>query len=126
MEFHRQATDFLLTMYREFTDSNVIGFRIVPYNKKHFRSELYTYQSKFGQLEELHTQLKKDKFITIPGSGYTEFFGIAGGKNLETANTMMQVSETAKKGAITTAFKKANGNRKTTRVMLNKFIDLVA
>ena len=126
MDYHRQATDFLLTMYREFTDSNVIGFRIVPYNKKHFRSELYTYQSKFGQLEELHTQLKKDKFITIPGSGYTEFFGIAGGKNLETANTMMQVSETAKKGAITTAFKKANGNRKTTRVMLNKFIDLVA
>ena len=126
MQYHRQATDFLLTMYREFTDSNVIGFRIVPYNKKHFRSELYTYQSKFGQLEELHTQLKKDKFITIPGSGYTEFFGIAGGKNLETANTMMQVSETAKKGAITTAFKKANGNRKTTRVMLNKFIDLVA
>ena len=126
MEFHRQATDFLLTMYREFTDSNVIGFRILPYNKKHFRSELYTYSSKFGQIEELHTQMKKDKFITIPGSGYTKFFGIAGGKNLETANTMMQVSETAKKGAITTAFKKANGNRKTTRVMLNKFIDLVA
>ena len=70
--------------------------------------------------------MKKDKFITIPNSGYSEFFGIAGGKNLETANTTMQVADDAKKGAITNAFKKANGNRKTTRVMLNKFIDIVA
>ena len=119
------ATNFLLKMYREFTNSNVIGFRILPYNKRAFRNELYTYLD-WLKMDEKYSQMKKDKFITIPNSGYSEFFGIAGGKNLETANTTMQVADDAKKGAITNAFKKANGNRKTTRVMLNKFIDIVA
>ena len=119
------STNFLLKMYREFTNSNVIGFRILPYNKRAFRNELYTYLD-WLKMDEKYSQMKKDKFITIPNSGYSEFFGIAGGKNLETANTTMQVADDAKKGAITNAFKKANGNRKTTRVMLNKFIDMVA
>ena len=122
---YRETTDFLLRLYREFTNSDVIGFRILPYNKRQFRSELYNYLD-FLKVEEFFNLMKKDKFITIPNSGYSEFFGIAGGKNLETANTTMKVSDDAKKGAITSAFKKANGNRKTTRVMLNKFIDIVA
>ena len=122
---YRETTDFLLRLYREFTNSDVIGFRILPYNKRQFRSELYNYLD-FLKVEEFFSLMKKDKFITIPNSGYSEFFGIAGGKNLETANTTMKVSDDAKKGAITSAFKKANGNRKSTRVMLNKFIDIVA
>jgi hypothetical protein len=36
------------------------------------------------------------------------------------------VSSDAKKGAIRTAFKKANTKRKESRMMLAKFIDLVA
>ena len=42
MEYGRESTTFLLNMYNTFTSSNTIGFRILPYNKRHFRSEMWS------------------------------------------------------------------------------------
>ena len=126
MERRQDSTSFLLKMYNTFTESKSVGFRILPYNKRAFRTEISPYISTWNQGDEFYNTMKTDNFIIIPNSGYSKFFGIAGGKKLETANTSITVADDAKKGAITTAFKKANNNRKSTRVMLNKFIDIVA
>ena len=120
------VTSTLLKMFRDNTKSNAIGYRIVPLNKKRARSELYGFINDWAAFDKMWATMSKDKFIMIPNSGYTEFFAIQGGKNLETANTSIEVAEDAKKGAIRTAFKKANNNRKASRLMLSKFIDLVA
>jgi hypothetical protein len=78
------------------------------------------------EMDQLHSELKKNKFCTIPNSGYNKFFAIAGGKSLAVANTTIEVEDDAKVGAIRNAFKKANANRKTSRVLLSQFIDMVA
>lgn len=115
----------LLKMFRDRTGSNAIGYRIISMNRRSFASDLRHYVG-YNGADQLYTKIKKDKFVTVPNSGYTEFFVIAGGKNLEVANTSLEVSQDATKGQIRSAFKKANGNRKQTRVLLSKFIELVA
>jgi hypothetical protein len=120
----KNFTKALLEMFRDHTGSNAIGYRIVTMNKHRLRSELrHVGNEKF---EEIHKELKKDRFSTIPNQGYTEFFAIAGGKALEVANTTMEVASDASVAKIRSAFKKANGNRKSTRLLLTKFIELVA
>ena len=118
-------TNDLLLLLRENTQSNVIGYRIMPKNKRTGRRS-FGYSIGYRDFEALWTKLRKDKFISIPNSGYSEYFGISGGADLNTANTNIEVSSDAKKGAIRTAFKKANTKRKESRVMLAKFISLVA
>ena len=120
------VTNVLLRRLRDRTNANVIGYRILPLNKRSMYSNLSGYVRDYNKIDEMHTALKKERFITIPNSGYSEFFAIAGGRSLATSNGEIQVAEDASKGQIRTAFKKANKGRKESRVMLSKFIDMVA
>jgi hypothetical protein len=119
-------TKALLEMFRDHTGSNAIGYRIVGMNRRSLFSDLRGAGLDYGQIEAKHKELRKQKFITIPNSGYSKFFAIAGGKNLEVANTSMEVADDASKGQIRNAFKKANGNRKSTRLLLSQFIEMIA
>jgi len=120
------VTNVLLRRLRDRTNANVIGYRILPLNKRSMYTNLSGYVRDYSKIEEMHNALKKERFITIPNSGYSEFFAIAGGRSLATSNGEIQVAEDASKGQIRTAFKKANKGRKESRVMLSKFIDMVA
>jgi hypothetical protein len=121
-----EHTKRLLEMFRDHTQSNAIGYRIVGVNKRHLMSDLRGKGLSYMEMDQLHSELKKNKFCTIPNSGYNKFFAIAGGKSLAVANTTIEVEDDAKVGAIRNAFKKANANRKTSRVLLSQFIDMVA
>ncbi len=122
-----EQTAVLLKMYRERTGSTTIGYRIVPTQLRKFQSEM---PSSIGYYEtiDLHTELKKDKFVILPAClGYDKAYAIAGGKNLETSNGAIVVEEgETSKAKIRTAFKKANGARKGSRKMLSDLIDTVA
>lgn len=120
-------TSALLRMLREYTQSNVIGYHILPARKTSALREIPSGPSvNFDRAEEMWEELRTNKFCMIPDFGYTAYFGILGGKNLETSNGAIQVSEDATKGQIRSAFKKANGSKKTSRVLLSKFIEVVA
>jgi len=71
-------------------------------------------------------ELKKEKYINIPGAGYSKFFALKGGKELQTANGHFEVAENAKKGQILSAFRKANKGKLISRSLLNEFIKEVA
>jgi hypothetical protein len=119
-------TKALLELFRDHTGSNAIGYRILPQNKRSMMSDLRSAGLSFEQVANLNEELKKNKFTTIPNCGYDKFFALQGGKNLETSNGSIEVADDAKVGAIRTAFKKANANRKTSRVLLTQFIEMVA
>ena len=120
------STKCLLELFRNSTGSNAIGYRILPQNKRSMMSDLRGAGLSFEQVSKLNEELKKNKFTTIPNCGYDKFFAIQGGKNLQTSNGSIEVADDAKVGAIRTAFKKANANRKTSRVLLTQFIEMVA
>ena len=121
---YNASTKALLQLFRDRTESNAIGYRIMPLNKRIIFSELRHLGA--PAVEQIHNDLKKDRFTTIPNQGYSKFFALAGGKSLETANTSIQVESDATVAKIRSAFKKANSNRKSTRVLLSQFIEMVA
>ena len=119
-------TKALLEMFQDHTGSNAIGYRILPQNKRSIMSDLRSAGLSYEQFNKFTEELKKNKFTTIPNCGYSKFFAIQGGKNLEVSNTSIEVADDAKVGQIRTAFKKANAQRKTSRVLLSQFIEMVA
>lgn len=121
-----RSTKALLEMFRDHTGSNAIGYRIMSMNKRSVFGDLRSFVPSYSRLEEMYDELRRNKFITIPNAGYDKFFAVAGGKNLEVADTTINVSDDAKVHQIRTAFKKANSGRKMSRVLLSQFIDMVA
>ena len=128
-QYRVQNGDFtksLLELFRDHTGSNAIGYRIVGLNRRNLMGELRRSRLSYNQFDAMYNDLKKNRFATIPNGGYSKFFAVAGGKSMEVANTSLQVADDASKGQLRTAFKKANGNRKQSRVLLSQFIDMVA
>lgn len=121
-----QQTNTFLKMYREYTNSNALGFRIMPIQKYPAIRELEGMGLSTYKSHELYDNLKKEKYVSITSQGYNKFFVMAGGKNLETANGSFQIESTASKNRIATAFKRANNNKIISRSLLNEFIKEVA
>lgn len=121
-----EPTNLLLKMLRDHTQANLIGFHILPARKPQALAELPVSYSQYQLKDKLWDELRSDKFCVIPETGYDLHFGLLGGKHLATSNGAIEVEEGVSKTKLRTAFKKANSSRKTSRVMLSKFIDMVA
>jgi len=120
----QQITKTLIKSLRDHTDGNVIGFHILP-NRKPSALQALPKVLDYSQKEKVFAEMKAYKFATITTNGYTKQFTILG-NDLQTSNGAIDVSETATTAQIRNAFKKANKGKKESRVMLSKFIDLVA
>jgi len=127
-------TKVLLEILRDRTQGEVIGFHIINKNKRNFFS-VYKIRNgikghtdaNYDLLERGRKEFMKEKAIIIRNKGFTENYIIAGGKDLHTANSSMEgVESGAKKGAIRSAFMKANKGRETSRKILSSFIEKVA
>ena len=119
---NRSATNLLLTMLRDRTESNVIGFYLFG---KSYRSGGYTkhdIQHNLGAAttEEVDREWKrfqKDKFAIATSAGYSEYYLIPA--DLEAKTEEM-------KDATGASFTAMNRSRRVNRVMLNRFIDMIA
>lgn len=123
----KSCTSALLKLFAYRTGTNVIGMRIVSTSHRlYYYLESIMFESSYFEIEETCDTIRKKKFTAVVGDGYDKCFILAGGKNLQVSNTDIKVDEGASKGKIRTAFKRANGVRKESRVMLSQFIDMVA
>ena len=122
MEYNQATETFIKQVCDRFPDVNVLGFRILP------SSRLSEFVARFGcysRYEEVQKQWRKDKSAIVPDpKGYTALYAISS-KNLEDENNF-EVSENAKKGEITRAFKKMLKNKSTNKKLLNSFVSHVA
>ena len=119
-----EITPVLLKSLAEYTNSNVIGFHILPKNK---RTALYDMGNNLSETQKdvMWTTLLNDSFVVNTSNGYTKQFLVQGSK-LATSNGAIEVDDGATKGKIRQAFKKATTGSRTSRVMLSQFIELVA
>lgn len=121
-----EETRILLTMLRENTGANVIGFRIFANKTFEVNQTLMSVGIKNQTtIDEIRKEMSKNKFIDIPGAGYTKFFGLFY-KDLQITSSELNVKEDASKSELRRAFGKANKDRLISRVLLNKFVDLIA
>ena len=58
--------------------------------------------------------------------GWTELYLVKGGRDLQTEEDIFTVKEDATKGQIRNAFKKFSKGKLENRMMLSKFVDMVA
>ena len=117
-------TEQFLKIYRKKTGSTVIGFRIVPGSVGRLRREIRVDNEQV--LAQFAKDVRKNKYACIPGKGYNKYFGILGGKGLETANGSFEVTGNETHAQLRTAFKKASRGKVSSRALLNEFVKEVA
>ena len=76
---------------------------------------------------ELSQQLRKEKFLESYTDGYTRFFFLPGGSDLKTEDDEIgDIKGDVTASKLTTAFKKFNKTKHVSRVMVSKFIEMIA
>jgi hypothetical protein len=122
------VTPTLLQILKDRTGCNLIGFYILPKSKRYFQNAM----ARFSMLmtEDGYKQFRDEKFFSVNGYGYSQYFLIPGGEDLTTEDDSLSdilgeakdVSARKLKGA----FLKMNQNRLTNRVLLSKVIKEIA
>ena len=77
-------------------------------------------------IKELTKELNREKSLIIDHDGYTEFYIIKGGTELDTSADELEVDADASKRVITSAFKKHSKSKTLNRVILSRFVELIA
>ena len=124
-----EMTNTLVEILRDAHGVNVVNFYIIPklsrYDIVDFVSEKS--ENKTADIEKLHSCWRKEGHIIGENyGGWTELYLIRGGKSLDVKETNLDVNTGAKKGEIKRAFAKMNKNKLKNRLLLSKFVDMVA
>jgi hypothetical protein len=122
------VTPTLLQILKDRTGCNLIGFYILPKSKRYFQNAMERFN--MMMTEDGYKQFRNEKFFSVNGYGYSEYFLIPGGNDLSTDDDSLSdilgdtkdVSSRKLKGA----FLKMNQNRLTNRVLLSKVIKEIA
>jgi hypothetical protein len=122
------VTPTLLQILKDRTGCNLIGFYILPKSKRYFQNAMSRFNMLMSDIN--YKQFRSEKFFSVNGYGYDEYFLIPGGEDLSTEDDSLadilgeskDVSARKLKGA----FLKMNQNRLTNRVLLSKVIKEIA
>jgi len=128
----RRATSGLVKLIREVTGANVVCFDIVGgsgrrvISNKMFRHNRSLTSDEYRQTEDAAKQFRRDRLLVLENLGYTEYYLIPGGKELDIEDDEMEVESGADKKKLLKAFSEMQDNKKTSRVLLNRFVKMVA
>ena len=126
---YRAMTAFLLEGLANYCNVKVAGFYILSKHGSNAKSELASLMDlSETTIDEAYDTLKKDGVVVTGSPGYDAHFAIPGGKSLSTdeENILDGVEVGAKVSKIRAAFKKGSKKKIQSRVLLTKFIDLIA
>jgi hypothetical protein len=114
----------LIKLLRARTNSNVIGFYII--SGRDFGRKVQQWFPKQNNHESLKLDFRKNKFMVLQNSGYDEYYILRSGGLDTEEDATFEVKENSTIKGIASAFAKHNVNRIGSRVVLNRFIKLVA
>ena len=134
MSWRNLETAALLKIVRKSCNVNAINFYIsnsrgVPHELWHLTTRADKPEVNFDlRKSEFRSKWRKEKAITIEEThGFSEVHLIAGSAALRTESTGLDDIEVGEsKGKMAKAFIKANTKRKTSRIVLSRFIDRIA
>jgi hypothetical protein len=117
-------TTALLKLLRLRTNSNVIGFYVC--HGRDFNRKVYTWFPKAKSHELIKDTFRKSNFAVVEESGYNEYY-ILRSSGLDTDDdAVFDVKENVTSKGLVSAFTKFNSGRHNSRVVLNRFIKLIA
>lgn len=117
-------TDALIRLLKTRTGSNVIGFYVI--SGRDFNRKVYKWFPKQTNHEELKDNFRKSKYAILNNTGYDEYY-ILRSSGLDTdEDSGFEVKDNATFRSIASAFTKYNNGKHNSRVVLNRFIGLIA
>ena len=118
------TTNALVTVLRDKHSCNVVNFYLIDRFRHYDAAEFanadippQTILSKFK---------KEGHLIAENYGGWSELYLIKGGRDLGVNESILEVKEDAKRGEIKRAFAKFNKGKLKNRLVLSKFVDMVA
>jgi len=118
------VTNALVEALRDKHSCNVVNFYIIDRFKHYDASEFSTADIPPQMI--LSKFRKEGHIIAENYGGWSELYLIKGGKDLGVEESILTVKEDAKRGEIKRAFSKFNKGKLKNRLVLSKFVDMVA
>mgnify|MGYP000041104635 CR=1 FL=1 len=124
-------TETLITICKDrISDMNMIGFFLAGRGRHGSIKENAWFHILNGSkitIAQAKATMKKEKVVAIESKGYDQYFILPGGNGLTIDNEGLDDELVgASKSKLKSAFAKSNKNRIQSRVLLNKFVKLVA
>ena len=118
------ATNTLVEVIRDKHNCNVVNFYLTNRFKHYDAAEFSTADT---PPQKVVSNFRKEGHIIAENyGGWSELYLIKGGKELNVDEPVLTVKEDAKRGEIKRAFAKFNKGKLKNRVLLSKFVDMVA
>jgi hypothetical protein len=118
-------TTALLKLLKQRLDSNVIGFYVAKVRDVRQAIVLYSTKEEQVNIEDRVMEFRKNNFTYLNNVGYDEYYFLRSDK-LDTDGDEFEVSSTATTRGLVSAFSKYTSNRVSNRIVLNRFINLIA
>jgi hypothetical protein len=116
------VTNALVKLLKLRTNCNIVGFYIIS------GREFSSYAERWYKPEDIDrakTDFKKDRFAVLTDSGFDEYYFLRS-NGLNTDEEEFEVEEGVTNRGLVTAFTKYAGNKIANRVVLNRFIGMIA
>ena len=132
---HRNLmTKGLIELLKETVGCTVIGYYLLNFSE--MKRNRNNYFESASQLEEALINFRRNKFEIVKSAGYDEYYLLKSDSNPlhvwgkqvtdEFEEETFEVAENATRRGIASAFIKHNTNKMSNRVVLNRFINLIA
>jgi hypothetical protein len=121
-----KLTTAYIELLKARTKCNIVGFYIL--SGRNFSGVIPNFypELKSHEYEKLKKDFKSDKYSVVTTAGFDEYYLIRS-ENLDTDEDIeFEVAEDATMRNIASAFSKFSSSRKSSRVVLNRFIELIA
>jgi hypothetical protein len=119
-----QVTEAYLKLFKARTGSNVVGFYILT--GREFNTQVDHFFPESVNRELVKIKFRKEKSLVITNRGFDEYYLIRSESMNTEKDTEFEVKENASTRSLVTAFSKYTGNRVANRIILNRFIGLIA
>ena len=137
--YHDDATDTLLKALKgRVPGMNVVGFFLAGSGRKGAvarstwryilrNPNSFSTHVDFNLVDRVMAEMRKNKVVVLESKGYDQYYILPGGAALTVENDGLDDKLVgASKGKLKTAFAKSNKGRIQSRVLLNKFVGMVA
>jgi hypothetical protein len=121
----RELTSGYIKMLKLRTQCNIVGFYVL--NGRELSRELYHFLPRsVTNYDKYKYEFRKNKYMVVTSAGYDEYY-LLRTESLDTDDEVtFEVKENATTRGLVSAFSKYAGNRLNNRVVLNRFIGMIA
>jgi hypothetical protein len=131
-DLDQRTTCSLIRLVREVTGANIVCFDIVEHSgrrtlgHKIFKGSRVLTTEQLSVIDTAHRKFKKERIYVVEDLGFNEYYLIPGGQELDIDDDVLDVETGADKKKILKAFAQMQNNKTTSRILLNRFIRMIA